>query len=106
MIIKLFAIAILLIATNAQAALASWYGAEFHGRRTASGERYDQHALTAAHRTLRFGTRVRVTHGGRSVVVRINDRGPWTGARTIDLSRAAAQQIGLRGVGSVTLEVL
>jgi rare lipoprotein A len=83
--------------------LASWYGAFHHGRRTASGERFDQHALTAAHRTLPFGTRLRVTHEGtgRSVVVRINDRGPHHQARALDLSRAAAQQIGLAGVGRV-----
>jgi rare lipoprotein A len=106
MIRKLLAIAALVVATNAQAAVASWYGAEFHGRRTANGERFDQHALTAAHRSLPYGTLVRVTYRGRSVIVRINDRGPWTRGRTIDLSRAAAQQIGLRGVGQVKLEVL
>lgn len=89
---------------------ASWYGPGFQGRRTANGERFDQNAMTAAHRTLPFGTKVKVTcrNTGRSVTVRINDRGPFTGGRVIDLSRAAASQIGLvnRGVGAVRLDVL
>ena len=77
--------------------LASWYGPRFHGRRTASGERFDQHALTAAHRTLPFGTVVRVHSrvNGRTVDVRINDRGPFLHRRVIDLSRAAAEALGL-----------
>ncbi|WP_454597086.1 septal ring lytic transglycosylase RlpA family protein [Qipengyuania sp. SM2507] len=90
--------------------VASYYGAKFHGRRTASGERFDMHALTAAHRSLPFGSEVRVTdpRSGRSVTVRINDRGPFSRSRTIDLSRAAAQEIGLvnRGHGTVELELL
>ncbi|TVP69325.1 MAG: septal ring lytic transglycosylase RlpA family protein [Leptolyngbya sp. LCM1.Bin17] len=90
--------------------MASWYGPGFHGRRSASGEVFDQNALTAAHRTLPFGTQVRVTNlnNGRQVVVRINDRGPFSGGRVIDLSAAAASSIGLRssGVGRVRLEVL
>ena len=89
---------------------ASWYGPKFHGRTTASGEPFDMGALTAAHRTLPFGTLVRVTakRTGRSVIVRINDRGPFAGNRVIDLSRAAAAEIGLvrRGVGQVSIEVL
>lgn len=89
---------------------ASWYGSKFHGRRTANGERYDMHQMTAAHRTLPFGTKVRVTNqrNGRSVVVRINDRGPFAGRRIIDLSRGAAGQIGMvnSGVAPVKLEVL
>jgi rare lipoprotein A len=89
---------------------ASWYGPGFHGRHTASGEVFNQNALTAAHRTLPFGTQVRVTnvHNGRQVVVRINDRGPFSRGRVIDLSAAAAQAIGLRGagVGPVQVEVL
>lgn len=89
---------------------ASWYGPKFHGRQTASGEPFDMHDLTAAHRTLPFGTRVRVTNdaNGRSVIVRINDRGPFHGKRVIDLSRTAAKAIGLvsRGVGRVKIEVL
>ncbi|MEM9903421.1 MAG: septal ring lytic transglycosylase RlpA family protein [Cyanobacteria bacterium P01_D01_bin.44] len=90
--------------------LASWYGPGFHGRQSASGERFNQNALTAAHRTLPFGTRVRVTNvsNGRQVVVRINDRGPFSGGRVIDLSAGAARQIGLvnAGVGQVRMEVL
>lgn len=92
------------------AGTASWYGPGFHGRRTASGERFDQNALTAAHRSLPFGTRVRVTNqaNGESVIVRINDRGPFHGNRVIDLSREAAAEIGLlrAGIGRVTIEVL
>ena len=84
---------------------ASWYGPGFHGRRTASGETFNANALTAAHRTLPFGTRVRVMNksAGRSVVVRINDRGPYAHGRVIDLSRASAQAIGISGTGSVEL---
>lgn len=90
--------------------IASWYGPGFHGARTASGERFNQDAMTAAHKTLPFGTRVRVTnlHNGRSVIVRINDRGPFTPGREIDLSRGAAAAIGLigAGVGPVRIDVL
>jgi rare lipoprotein A len=91
--------------------LASWYGAHHQGKKTASGERFDKNALTAAHRTLRFGTRVRVTHrdNGRSVVVRINDRGPFGGrGRVIDLSEAAARRLGIiaSGVASVRLDIV
>jgi len=93
-----------------QEGLASWYGRPYHGRRTASGEVYDMYALTAAHRTLPFGTWVRVTRrdDGRSVVVRINDRGPFVRDRIVDLSWAAARRIGLDvdGVAPVRLEVL
>jgi len=89
---------------------ASWYGGKFHGRRTASGETYNQNALTAAHRTLPFGTEVVVTNEntGKSVVVRINDRGPFTGGRIIDLSRQAATAIGMinSGTARVKLEVI
>jgi peptidoglycan lytic transglycosylase len=88
--------------------MASWYGAELAGHRTASGERFNPSDLTAAHRTLPLGTRVRVTYHGESVVVRINDRGPFARGRVIDLSKAAAEEIGLRraGSGKVTLAVL
>lgn len=87
--------------------IASWYGGKFHGRKTASGETYNQNALTAAHRTLPFGTRVRVTGAnGKSVVVRINDRGPFIRGRIIDLSRAAANSLGINGLGRVKIAVL
>ena len=95
----------------AQEGLASWYGGKFHGRKTASGERFDQSALTAAHCTLPFGTTVRVTNqkNGRAVKVRINDRGPFGNARrVIDVSKAAARALGMIGEGvvPVRLEVL
>jgi rare lipoprotein A len=89
---------------------ASYYAAKFHGRRTASGERFDNTAMTAAHRTLPFGSKVRVTNpaNGQSVVVRINDRGPFTKSRAIDVSHAAAKRLGLvaRGHGTVELALL
>lgn len=88
---------------------ASWYGLKFHGRRTASGERFDMNGFTAAHRTLPFGTLVRVRSlvNGREVEVRINDRGPHVAGRIIDLSRAAAEALGMLGLGMkpVTLSV-
>lgn len=90
--------------------LASWYGPGFHGNRSASGEIYNQNAMTAAHRSLPFGTYVQVTNtdNGRSVVVRINDRGPFIGGRVIDLSAAAARALGVinTGVAPVRLDVL
>ena len=91
-----------------QRGAASWYGPGFHGKRTANGERFDTHALTAAHKTLPFGTQVRVTNErtGKSVVVRINDRGPYAHARVIDLSKAAAEAVGISGVGKVVLAAL
>jgi rare lipoprotein A len=87
--------------------IASWYGKKFHGRRTASGERYDMHQLTAAHKTLPFGTRVRVTNldNGRRVVVRINDRGPFIKGRIIDLSYAAARQVEMLEAGTARVRV-
>ena len=87
--------------------MASYYGNE-SGSKTASGQRFNQNALTAAHRTLPFGTKLRVTHGGRSVVVTVNDRGPFVRGRVLDLSTAAARVVGLTGagVGRVTAEVM
>jgi rare lipoprotein A len=89
---------------------ASWYGPRFHGRLTASGETYDMYALTAAHKTLPFGTIVRVRSKalGREVDVRINDRGPFAPGRVIDVSRAAAEALGLldAGVANVSLLLL
>ena len=92
------------------AGVASYYGKRFHGRRTANGERFNMNAMTAAHKTLPFGTRVRVTNprNGRTVTVRINDRGPFIRGRTIDLSRAAARKLGIvsSGHGRVKLDVV
>jgi rare lipoprotein A len=87
--------------------MASFYGNE-SGSRTASGQRFNQEAMTAAHRSLPFGTKLRVTHGGRSVVVTINDRGPFVRGRVLDLSTGAARAIGLTsaGVGRVVAEVI
>jgi rare lipoprotein A len=94
----------------AEIGVASFYAETFNGRRTASGERYDMQALTAAHPTLPFGSRVRVTnlHNGRSVVVRINDRGPHVENRVIDLSYAAARALRFIDAGTtkVRLEVV
>lgn len=93
-----------------QRGVASWYGPGFHGRATSSGETYDQYAMTAAHRTWPLGTVARVTNetNGRSVIVRINDRGPFVGDRILDLSYTAAAQLDMvqGGTGIVTLEPL
>lgn len=114
----LFAALVLLSACSAQRTStgsgvdgqASWYGANHHGKKTASGERFNQNALTAAHRTLAFGTRVKVTNtlNNKSVTVRINDRGPYSKGRIIDLSRAAANKIDMinSGVAPVRMQVL
>ncbi|WP_309679924.1 septal ring lytic transglycosylase RlpA family protein [Polaromonas sp.] len=87
---------------------ASWYGPGFHGRRTASGERFNMHDFTAAHRTLPFGTVVRIRSlvTGREVDVRINDRGPFSAGRVIDLSRAAAESLGMLGLGVKQVQLL
>lgn len=87
--------------------MASFYGNE-SGSKTASGQRFNQNAMTAAHRSLPFGTKLRVTHGGQSVIVTINDRGPFVRGRVLDLSTGAARAIGLTGagVGRVTAEVV
>jgi len=91
-----------------QVGTASWYGPGFHGHETASGEAFDQHALTAAHRTLPLGTEAKVTNleTGQSVKVKINDRGPYVQGRQLDLSQAAAKQIGLtkQGLAKVKIE--
>lgn len=91
-----------------QTGLASWYGPRFHNKLTASGEVFDQDDLTAAHRTLPWGTRVKVTNltNGKSVDVRINDRGPFVKGRIIDLSRAAARELDMveQGITNVRLE--
>lgn len=96
--------------TQTQTGAASWYGSKYHGRRTSSGERYNKNEMTAAHKTLPFGTKVKVTNlaNNKSVIVRINDRGPFVGHRIIDVSEAAARKIRLRneGVGKVKVEVV
>lgn len=96
--------------TRVEVGLASWYGKDFHGRKTASGEVYDMYQLTAAHKVLPLGTNVMVTHlnNGRSVMVVINDRGPFVKGRIIDLSYAAAQTLEMvaEGVARVRVEVL
>lgn len=94
-------------AAECQPMVASYYGTE-SGNRTANGEPFDGSSLTAAHRTMPFGTKLRVTYRGKSVVVRVNDRGPFIKGRSLDLSRAAAQRIGLipAGVATVCVERL
>lgn len=92
-----------------QIGTASWYGPGFHGKKTANGERYNMHAMTAAHKTLPLGTKVQVTNlsNGRKIIVRINDRGPFHGGRIIDLSKKAAQKLGIikSGYGKVHLKI-
>lgn len=87
---------------------ASWYGPGFHGRQTANGERYDQMAYTVAHKSMKFGTLLKITNlkNGRSLVVRVNDRGPYIEGRELDLSKAAAHELGLikKGVARVKVE--
>ena len=103
-----------LVATDVSAivtdGVASYYGDRFHGRKTASGQRFNMHDLTAAHRSLQFGTRVLVTNkdNGRSVEVTINDRGPYVRGRSIDLSKGAARELGMigRGTARVALAVV
>jgi rare lipoprotein A len=92
---------------SSQIGVASYYAEKYHGRKTASGEAFDMNRLTAAHRTLPFGTRVRVTNlsNGKSVTVRINDRGPFVQGRIIDLSRAAAARIDMVRAGVVKVKI-
>jgi len=92
-------------ARGKQVGTASWYGPGFHGKKTASGKRFNQHALTAAHRHWPLGTRARVTNlkNGKAVTVTINDRGPYRGGRVIDLSRAAAQRLAMDGTARVSI---
>lgn len=86
---------------------ASWYGPGFHGRKTANGEKFDQMSYTAAHKSLRFGTLLKITNpkNGKSIVVRINDRGPYIEGRDLDLSKAAAHELGLMRKGVARLKV-
>ena len=85
--------------------VASFYGNE-SGHQTASGQRFNENAMTCAHRSLPFGTKLRVSHGGRSVVVTVNDRGPFVRGRVLDLSTGAARALGIEGLGQVTAEVV
>ena len=87
--------------------VASWYGPGFHGKTTANGERYNQYAMTAAHKLLPLGTKVRVTHlgNGKSVIVRVNDRGPFVDDRVIDLSRTAATRLNMMGTGTARVRI-
>ena len=91
-----------------QKGVASWYGPGFHGRKTASGERFNTNELTAAHLSLPFGTKllVRNERNGKEVVVRVNDRGPYIKSRIIDLSQAAARALGIDGIGRVVIQRL
>nr|WP_244516033.1 septal ring lytic transglycosylase RlpA family protein [Acinetobacter marinus] len=105
---KLNAVASNTVKKFTQSGVASWYGRQFHGRKTASGERFDMNALTAAHRTLPLNCYIRVTNksNGKSVVVKVNDRGPFHGNRVLDLSYGAAKALGITnsGVGKVSIE--
>ena len=92
-------------AVRAEVCTASWYGFE-SGRQTANGERWNPNGLTAAHRRYPFGTRLRVSQNGRSVVVRVNDRGPFIAGRCLDLSKGAARALGISGVARVTIQRL
>ena len=96
--------------TNTKVGQASWYGRQFHGRKTASGERYNMNAFSAAHRTLPFGTKLKITctSTGKSVLVKVNDRGPFHGNRVLDLSYGAAKALGTvdKGVSKVKYEIL
>ncbi len=95
---------------NSKTVQASWYGPGFHGRKTANGERFNMNSLTAAHKSLPFGTKLKVTCAmtGKSVVVRVNDRGPFKPGRSLDLSKGAAEQLGMigRGITKVKYEIL
>lgn len=107
---KLSAMADDTIGAFRQSGKASWYGREFHGKKTASGERFDMNAITAAHPTLPMNTKVLVTNhdNGKTAVVRINDRGPLKSSRILDLSYGAAEALGIlqNGIGNITLERL
>lgn len=104
---RLLLATLLLVSTHTFANMASWYGGKFHGRTTASGEVYNMYALTAAHKTLPFGTKVKVTNkkNGKVVYVRINDRGPFIKGRVIDLSKAAHEKIDCH-LCPVSIEVI
>lgn len=98
------------ISTNilAQTGIASWYGHPHHGRKTASGERYNMHGLSAAHRTIKLGTNVKVTNlkNGKSVIVKINDRGPFVRGRILDLSHGAKLKLAMDGTTKVKIDII
>lgn len=91
-----------------QIGTASWYGPGFHGKRTASGDKFNKHSLTAAHKTIKLGTKVKVTNlfNNKSVIVLINDRGPYSRGRIIDLSQAAKNQLEMGGTTKVSIEII
>ena len=93
------------IGSGSFSGVASTYGNE-SGSQTASGQRFNENAMTCAHRSLPFGTKLRITHGGRSVIVTVNDRGPFVKGRVLDLSTGAARAVGLSGLGQVTAEIV
>lgn len=110
-LVKLLSFLLLMTLSNismAQTGVASWYGPGFNGKLTASGKRFNTHALTAAHKSLPFGTRVKVTNlnNDKSVIVVINDRGPYVRGRIIDLSQSAKNHLSMGGTAKVSLEVL
>jgi rare lipoprotein A len=96
------------ISLAVQSGTASWYGPGFHGKKTASGQIYNMHAFTAAHRSIRLGTKVKVTNlsNNKSVIVLINDRGPFGRGRIIDLSNAAKKRISMGGTARVSIEII
>jgi rare lipoprotein A len=93
--------------TFAQSGVASYYGPGFHGRRTANGERFDMHGLTAAHRSMPFGSKIQVTNlgNGKSVVLRVNDRGPYIHGRVLDVSSGAANLLGMKQSGTARVSI-
>ena len=103
-VVAIGALAVAIPGSAAGSMLSSWYGPGFHGRLTANGERYNMHGYTAAHKTLPFGTKLEVCYQ-RCTTVRINDRGPFIGARELDLSYAAAKDIGLVNPGVANVKV-
>jgi rare lipoprotein A (peptidoglycan hydrolase) len=89
-----------------QYVLASWYGPGFHGNEAASGEKFDEYAMTVAHPYLPFDTLLEITYNGNTVIARVNDRGPYEGNRGIDLSRGVAEQLGFDGVDDVQIRII
>lgn len=104
---KLNAVASNTVRKFSQTGMASWYGRQFHGRKTASGETFDMNAMTAAHRSLPLNCYIRVTNknNGKSVVVKVNDRGPFHGNRVLDLSYGAAKQLGITNAGTAKVSI-